>query len=73
MMIIYIKRKDHKRLINLDIKISLSINKTSVIKEKALKLLKIGVRSIEDLKNKIDLGEIKVNNKIKLGLGLIIN
>jgi DNA polymerase beta len=39
----------------------------------ALKLLKIGVRSIEDLKNKIDLGEIKVNNKIKLGLGLIIN
>jgi DNA polymerase/3'-5' exonuclease PolX len=39
----------------------------------ALKLLKIGVRSIEDLKNKIDLGEIKVNNKIKLGLGLKIN
>jgi DNA polymerase/3'-5' exonuclease PolX len=36
----------------------------------ALKLLKNGVRSIEDLKNKIDLGEIKVNNKIKLGLGL---
>ena len=34
----------------------------------ALKLLKNGVRSIEDLKNKIDLGEIKVNNKIKLGL-----
>jgi DNA polymerase beta len=39
----------------------------------ALKLLKMGVRSIEDLKNKIDLGEIKVNNKIKLGLGLKIN
>jgi len=41
MMIIYIKRKDHKRLINLDKRIFLSINKTSVIKEKALKLLKI--------------------------------
>jgi DNA polymerase/3'-5' exonuclease PolX len=34
----------------------------------ATKLLKNGVYSIDDLKNKIESGEIKVNDKIKIGV-----
>lgn len=34
----------------------------------ALKLIKEGVQSVDDLKKKIDLGEIDVNDKVKLGV-----